>query len=265
MMYGGGGGEEVYGVEVSYNAAEPAKKFMHAQFAWCGCATCFSVTALFFTLAAVGKYEELKDGMFDKIPTAQANNVKFIFQDDLGEKMKWAAIQQIVTTLLVGCCVVGIARKFLEDRNVKCCCIWDSVCSCIYCLNGLSFCGATVFFFMIVGATKYPTKICMTVQQEVAAGNAGVTQQTTIAPIVAGAVAAETTSPLPNTEGTCIQAVGLLKDLATLYGIFMMIATCVACSLSSICGAGAAAAKELNEIFEDEESGSAYGQPGGYY
>jgi len=268
-MYGGatgygGGTEDVYGVEMSGQAAEPGKKFMHGQIVWCGCSTCLSVTALIFTLAAMGKYTEFV-GAFSALPTEQADKMKFFVQGDLGTQMRNSAISSLISTILLGLCVVGIARKFMEDRNIKCCCILDGFCSCVYCLNGLSFCGATFFFFTIVGMTKYPTEVCAKVQQNLIAGVAGVTQTTTAAaPTVPGTIVSLTTTPAL-TEGGCIKAVELLKDLATLYGIFMMISTCVACTLASICSANAKAANELNEIFEDEEKGSGYGQPGGYY
>lgn len=267
MMYGESGfdAEDVYGVPLAGEQAEEGKKFMHGQVAWCGCTTKFSIISLLFTLAAMNKYTELVS-LFPNLPQEEADKMKMFVQGDYADKMKGQAIGGLISCLIFGTCVILVSREFIKQEScggkIKACCILNYCCACGYCLQGLAYCGGTFFFFSIVAITKYPTKVCQTVKAELVAGIVGVTQTTTIAPVTTPAPGALASTTLPLTEGSCITAVGVLKDLATLYGIFMIIAMIFAYCLSCICSASAKAAKNLDEEFEKAESG--YGG-GGYY
>jgi len=263
-----GGDTNPYQLEgLSPEASEKANNFMHSQSTWCGNAVCISIVYLVFSVLVMGDMKKIAVEWND-LPADYKGTAKQLASAAAGlSSGVWVqGILGVLSTCCIGGCVVGAARKMVENRNLKMCCCIEYTCSCVYCLNGLSLCGAFGTFITIYGALGEPTHLCRT------AANA-VNLTAAVAPF---APASTTVGPAGSNSfaqkpelAACANAIDVFKNIVFYMSIFFFILGCCICGQSSTCAAGANFANETQEVFDREEGGggyeAGYGQPGGAF
>jgi len=170
-------------------------------------------------------------------------------------------ISQSISLLVIVCvfsCAYITARKMLEDQNLRCCCIVESIWSACECCQGISACMAFGVWTGMATLIPNPTDLCnkmnITATGNTVANAAFLPAVSTTAPIpvLGNATATNTTTALTLPE--CIGLMGTIHTFMTILCLFAFVTAMSACVNAMICGAGAKFANDTQDDFEDEYS-----------
>lgn len=263
-----GGDTNPYQIEgLSPAATESASKFLHSQSSWCSTAVLLSIIYLIVCLVATQDLQKLATHWRDLPAEYHSVGKQLATMPGVTSGVWVQGLTGVLATCCLGSCVVGVSRKMVENRSLKFCCFVDSCFSCLYCINGITFCLAMGSFFAIYGALSDPTALCRSAVNAMGATTTAgpppliVPGTTTVGP--PGSDQFAKNPNLPN----CANAVDVFKNLSLSIGIFFALMGLCLCGQSSTCAAGAKFANETQEIF-DQEGGqgggyeAGYGQPG---
>lgn len=254
-------GKNVYGIPMQGMSAVFAERFLHAQSALCSLTCCSGIISMIFTFVLIYQIGEAKTSIIGTtsvdVKLAADLPPQDAFIKNIEDQMaytKWTSPIGLLFSLCFMSVWIVVARHFVQERNVmglKFCCIFEGLCSCLACCEGLGWCIYFICICTALATISDPASVCKDTSSISWLGY---------------------TTPLPSTTATAPavdDCVKLLTGLQTPFqtcAIWVFFMAIFACCAASICGTGAKFAKDTEEVFEDEEFGGGYGgQYGGEY
>jgi hypothetical protein len=224
-------------LNVSKRAEKPADNYLKSQMGLC---FLWTVCAILMCIFGLLMHQKIKDTMTTLTAAGKVETIPKQYGNAQGYSDKvWI---QGLTQLAAACCcgtgLVFLAKYLLDSGNAGCmkfCCVFDGVCGTLGCFEGVGLLISFIWMCVIYSAMGDATKLCSTVLP------------TTPAPLPAGVTGAN----IPDCST-------FITGIRPAIGMFACLLCCM-CTLSfKIAGLlcfGAKNAKEVADVFDDEEYG----------
>lgn len=223
-------------LNVSKRAEKPADNYFKSQIGIC---ILWTTAAILMCIFGLLMHQKIKStltslnaaGKTETIPSTYANAQAY------SDKVWIQGLSQLAGAICCGSGFVALAKYLLESGNAGCmkfCCVFDGVCGGLGCLEGVGLLISFIWVCVLYSAMSDATKVCSTYNSLF----------TTPVPLAAGATAPDCAS--------------FITGIRPAIGMFACLLCCM-CTLSfKIAGLlcfGAKNAKEVADVFEDEEYG----------